>query len=81
VTQRAEQRSVEVSGVAGRVEIGADALRDIGVDGKRVAPAAFPHDAQRIESAILMEVLHRERGYFRAAEANLHAHRENRAIA
>jgi hypothetical protein len=32
--------------VAGGIEVGADALRDVRVDGERVAPAAFPDDAQ-----------------------------------
>jgi hypothetical protein len=56
--------------VAGGIEVGADALRDVRVDGERVAPAAFPDDAQRVEAPVLMQVLHRERGDFRAAEAH-----------
>ena len=67
--------------MAGGIEIGADALRDIRVDGKRVAAAAFPNDAQAIEAAVLVQVFHRKRGDFRAAEAHLQAHRENRPIA
>jgi hypothetical protein len=32
--------------MAGGIKIGADALRDIRVDGKGVAPAALPDDAR-----------------------------------
>jgi hypothetical protein len=66
------------SGLAGGIEIGADALRNIWVDGKRVASAAFSDDAQRVESPVLMQVFHAERCNFRAAEAHLQAYREDR---
>lgn len=67
--------------MAGRGEIGADALRDIGVDGERVAPTAFAHDAQRVEVPVLVKIFHRESREIRAAEAHLQAYRENRAVA
>ena len=43
--------------------------------------SAFAHDAQRIEAPVLVQVFHRKRGDFRAAEAHLQAHRENRPVA
>jgi len=48
--------------MAGGFEIGTDAPRDVGVDGKGVAPTALPDDTQAIESAVLMKILHRKRG-------------------
>ena len=57
--------------MAGRFEIGADTLRDIGMDGERVAPAAFAHDAQAVEATILMQIFNRESGDFRAPQAYL----------
>lgn len=32
-------------------------LRDIRVDGKRIAPAAFPHDAQAIDPGVLVQLV------------------------
>jgi hypothetical protein len=47
------------------VEINPYPLRGLGVDRKRMAPAALADDAQRVISAILMEVSDLERGYLR----------------
>ena len=46
--------------MAGGFKISADALRDIRVDGKRVASATLPDDAQRVEAAVLMQIFYRK---------------------
>ena len=58
VAWRAEHRPVEIVGVASGVEIGADTLRGIGVDGESVASAALPDDAERVEAPVLVQVFH-----------------------
>jgi len=67
--------------MARRFQVGSDALGDIRVDGESVASAAFSDDAQRVEAAVLVKIFHGECGDFRAAESNLQAHGENRAVA
>ena len=63
--------------MAGCVEIGADSLGDVGVDGKRVAPAAFAGDAQRVVPAVLVQISDRECGDFGAAETDLQTDRQD----
>ena len=46
-----------------------------------VTSAAFAHDAQAIETPILMQVFDRERGDFRAAESHLQAHGKDGTVA
>jgi hypothetical protein len=36
------------------------------MNGKRVASTAFAHDAERVESSVLMQIAHLERGDFGA---------------
>jgi predicted nucleotidyltransferase len=59
----------------------ADALRGGRIDGECIAASAFAHNAQRIKPSVLMEIAHLERDDFRAAQAYLQAHRQNRAVA
>ena len=42
--------------MAGSVKIGPNAQRGIGMNGESVAAAAFAHDAQAVETAILVQI-------------------------
>lgn len=56
--------------MAGGFKIRSDALRDIWVDGKGVAPATLLTMRKLSNPGVLMKVLHRKCGDFRAAEAD-----------
>ena len=66
--QRPEQRRVELVAVAGEIEIGANALGGLRIDGERIAPAALAGNAQRIEVPVFVKVADIESGDLRAAE-------------
>ena len=76
-----EQRRFELVAVAGALEIGADALGGLRVDGERITPAALAGDAQRIEAPVLVKIADIQGGDLGATESDLQADRENGAVA
>ena len=79
--QRPEQRPVDVGAVAGGLQIGAQPCRSLRVDRQRVAPSALAHDAQRVIAAVLVQIADLERGDLGAAQPDLQADRQDRAVA
>ncbi len=66
--------------MAGVFKIAANARRRLGIDGKRLAPAALADRAQGSEAAVLMQVADIQRREIRAPESDLQASRKNGAI-
>ena len=64
-----------------RSQIGAQPRRGLRVDRQRVAPAALAHDAQRVIAAVLVQIADLERGDLGAAQPDLQADRQDRAVA
>jgi hypothetical protein len=66
--------------MAGSVKVGADTLGCVGVNSEGVAAAALAYDAQAVKASVLVQIVDGKRRDFRAAEADLQAHRQDRAV-
>jgi hypothetical protein len=71
----AERRAFEVGGESTSAEISAYPLRGLGMDGKRIAPAALTANTQEATPTTLVEIADLERGYLRALKGLLAAPR------
>ena len=67
--------AVEIFGVTGRVEIGADALGGLRIDRERIAAAALADDAQRIEAPIFVKVADTHVSCFQTLNASVRSAR------
>jgi len=80
-TQRPKHRTVHIVAVPGEFQIGAQPRSGLWVDGEGVAPAALAHQAQRVIAAVLVQVADPERRDLGAAQPDLEADRQQRAVA
>jgi hypothetical protein len=78
--QRAKEWPLKVVAMHGKGEIGPDALRCVGMNRKRITPTAFAHHAQRIITAVLVQVAHLQGRDFSAAKPGLQPDRQNRPV-
>jgi hypothetical protein len=76
-----EHRPFDVTRVPYGFKIGFNALRCLGMDGKRVPASAFSGDAQRVVPAILVQISDLERCNLSTSEPHLQADCENRPVA
>ena len=81
VAERAEEGTVEVVAVASGVEVGPDPLGGLRVDGQGVLLGALANNAERVETAVDVQIANAKRRNFGPAQADLEPHRQDGSVA